>query len=242
MKKNIILLIGLFFFVAALTSCGMSSKKILAQRIAHMEENTSSPTTIEEIEAAIEQYQDKVAELQMTQQQIGIWYKLLGTRYLDKKMYGEAMKAFQQALQYYPDNQNLYYYVGVCAGYMSHTAMDYYGTGSTELKLNYLRTAEQAYLRAIEIEGRYVRALYGLSVIYVFELDEPDKAIPHLEKLLTIDTQNIDAMFVLARAYFSSSEFDNAVKMYDKIIATSKSDEAIKNAQENKRIVLDESY
>ena len=83
-------------------------------------------------------------------------------------MYGQALEAFQSALQYYPDNQNLYYYVGICAGYMSHTALDYNATGSMEKKYNYLKLAETAYLRAIEIEPRYSRALYALSVLYLY--------------------------------------------------------------------------
>ena len=47
-----------------------------------------------------------MADIQLAQSQIGIWYKMLGTRYIDQKMYGEALKCFQEALKYYPDNQN----------------------------------------------------------------------------------------------------------------------------------------
>ena len=207
-----------------------------------MEEGVDSPTSIEELKDAIKKYQERVADVQLAQSQIGIWYKILGTRYLDNKMYGEALKCFEEALQYYPNNQNLYYYVGVCAGYMSHAAMDFGGSGSTEVKYNYLKLAEEAYIRAIEIEDRYVRALYGLGVLYVFELDEPGKAIPHLEKALSIDTKNLDTMFVLARAYYSNYEFDKAVEMYDKIIETTKSEDTRKTAEENKQIALDAAY
>lgn len=226
--------------IFTLSSCGTSNKSII--RNQKMEEGVSNPTTIEELTDAIEKYKDRVSDIQLAQSQIGIWYKILGTRYLDNKMYGEALKCFQEALQYYPDNQNLYYYVGVCAGYMSHAAMDFGGSGSSEVKYNYLKLAEEAYTRAITIEERYVRALYGLGVLYVFELDEPEKAIPHLEKVLTIDTKNIDAMFVLARAYYSTYEFDKSADMYDKIIATSKSAEKKATAEENKKIVLDAAY
>lgn len=222
------------------TSCGVSNKTVI--RHQKMEEGVASPTTIEELKDAISKYEERVADMQLAQSQIGIWYKILGTRYLDNKMYGEALKAFQEALKYYPDNQNLYYYVGVCAGYMSHAAMDFGGTGATDIKYNYLRLAEEAYLRAITIEDRYVRALYGLGVLYVFELDEPEKAIPHLEKALSIDTKNIDAMFVLARAYYSNFEFDKSAEIYDKIINTTKSAETKATAEENKKTVLDAVY
>lgn len=239
MKKNVKIFVVSVIAGAAfiLSSCGVSNKTIL--RHQKMEENVENPTTIEELKDAIEKYQTRVADIQLAQTQVGIWYKILGTRYLDNKMYGEALKCFEEALKYYPDNQNLYYYVGVCAGYMSHAAMDFGGTGSTEVRYNYLKLAEDAYTRAITIQDRYVRALYGLGVLYVFEFDEPEKAIPHLEKVLTIDTKNLDAMFVLARAYYSTYEFDNSIKMYDKIIATTKSAETKATAEENKKIVLD---
>lgn len=238
--KKITVSIIFTLVLLAFTSCGVSNKSIL--RHQKMEEGVSNPTTIEELKDAIDKYKDRVADIQLAQSQIGIWYKILGTRYLDTKMYGEALKCFQEALKYYPDNQNLYYYVGVCAGYMSHAAMDFGGSGSTEVKYNYLKLAEEAYTRAITIEDRYVRALYGLGVLYVFELDEPEKAIPHLEKALSIDKNNIDAMFVLARAYYSSYEFNKSVDMYDKIINTTKSAETKATAEENKKIALDAAY
>ncbi len=234
--------LGLVFGVMLLlVSCGGVSNKTVI-RHQKMEEGVDSPTSIEELKDAIKKYQERVADVQLAQSQIGIWYKILGTRYLDNKMYGEALKSFEEALKYYPDNQNLYYYVGVCAGYMSHAALDYNASGNNEVKYNYLKLAEEAYLRAIEIEDRYVRALYGIGVLYVFELDEPEKAIPYLEKAISIDTKNLDTMFVLARAYYSSYEFDKSIAMYDKIIETTKSEDTKKTAEENKKIVLDASY
>ena len=223
-KAVILSLAVLFLFV----SCGGVSNKTVI-RHQKMEEGVDNPTTIEELKDAIKKYQERVADVQLAQS-------------LDNKMYGEALKAFQEALTYYPDNQNLYYYVGVCAGYMSHAALDYNASGTNEVKYNYLKLAEEAYLRAIAIEDRYVRALYGLGVLYVFELDEPEKAIPYLEKAISIDTKNLDTMFVLARAYYSSYEFDKSIAMYDKIIETTKSDDTKKTAEENKKIVLDASY
>ena len=241
MKKGILITISTILLCCLLfTSCGVSNKTI--QRYQHLEEGVDSPTTIEELKDAIEKYSERVADIQLANSQIGIWYKILGTRYLDTKMYGEALKCFEKALEFYPNNQNLYYYVGVCAGYMSHAAMDFAGSGSHEKRYNYLKLAEEAYLQAIEIDPKYVKALYGIGVLYVFELEEPEKAIPHLEKLLTIDTKNIDAMFVLARAYYSSYDFEKSIAMYDKIINTSKYQETIDSAEANKKIVLEAAY
>lgn len=240
MKKRFFYSAFCAVFSLLIFSCGVSNKTVM--RHQKLEENVSNPTTVEELKDAIKKYQDRVADIQLANSQIGIWYKILGTRYVDQKMYGEALKCFEEALKYYPDNQNLYYYVGVCAGYMSHAAMDFNASGSSEVRYNYLKLAEDAYLRAIQIEDRYSRALYGLGVLYEFELDESEKAIEYLEKAVSIDSKNIDAMFVLARAYYSNSDFEKSVEMYDKIIATTKSEEKKATARENKRAVLNASY
>lgn len=238
--KRILGLVFAAVFMLFFSGCPVSNKSVI--RYQKMEEKVDHPTSIEELKDAIDKYERRVADIQLANQQIAIWYKMLGTRYVDAKMYGEAMKCFQKALEFYPDNQNLYYWVGVCAGYMAHQAMDYNGTGSTQTRMNYLRLAEDAYGRAIKIDDRFVRALYGLSVIYVFELGESEKAIPLLEKIMEIETKDFNAMFVLARAYYENYEFDKAVKIYDKIIASTKAADIINAAQENKKQVLDASY
>jgi hypothetical protein len=59
---------------------------------------------------------------------------------------------------------------------------------------------------------------------------------------LTIETKDVDAMFVLARAYYVNYEFQLAIDMYDRIIATTASEETKANAEANKKIVLDVMY
>ena len=68
------------------------------------------------------------------------------------------------------------------------------------------------------------------------------KSIPYLERVLDIEKKHTDAMFVLARAYYSTYEFNKAVEMYDKIISVTTSDKKKADAEANKKIVLDASY
>ena len=229
-----ILVISLFF------SCGVNPKQI--KRMQSLEEGVSSPTTIEELKDAIQKYENRVVDVTSAAAQTGIWYKILASRYLDDGMYGEALKYYQKAIEYFPTNQNLYYWVGVCAGYMAKSSLDYNGSGNFSQKENYLKLSESAYLRALELEPTYARALYGLSVLYVFDLDESEKAIPLLEKLLTIETRNTDAMMILARAYYENYDFDSAVALYDKIISISTSPEKKAAAEANKKQALEMSY
>ncbi|NLM01629.1 MAG: tetratricopeptide repeat protein [Treponema sp.] len=237
MKKIIyLLLIGFLFF-----SCNANLTKT-AKRMQVMETGVSSPTTIEELEDAIKKYELRIIDIISSESQVGIWYKILGTHYMDEGMYGKALEAFQKAVAIYPANQNLFYYVGLCAGFMSKASLDFDATGDDAKSIQYLNLAEKSYLRAIELENTYVRALYGLSILYVFEFNESFKAIPYLQKLLTIDTKHTDAMFVLARAYYENGNFDGAVDLYDKIERLSTSEEKKAEARANKKVVLDAQF
>ena len=207
-----------------------------------METGVSNPNSIEELEDAIQKYSQRADDVVSSNAQVGIWYKMLASRYLDKQMYGEALKNYQKAIEFYPTNQNLYYWVGVCAGYMAQSSLDYSGVGVNHQKMNYYRLAESAYLQAIKIDSRFTRPMYGVSVLYVYELDESEKAIPHLEKLLTIDTKDTKAMMLLARAYYMNYDFEKALDIYDKIISVTKSESIKADATRLKSQVLDTMY
>lgn len=239
MKKSFYVSFLILFGMVALVfvSCDKNYNQI--KRLQALEEGVSSPTTVEELKDAIAKYENRINDIMVAEQQTGIWWKILGSRYLEQAMYGDALNAFQQAIMYYPANPNLYYYVGVCAAYMAEASLDYGATGDFSKREKYLELSESAYLRALELDPNYARALYGLGIIYVFEMDESVKAIPVLEKLLTIETRDTDAMFALARAYFTNYEFQLALDMYDRIIGISSSDVTKSEAEANKKIVME---
>lgn len=231
---TIIVVCSLFF------SCNKNAQYV--KRMQQVEEGTENPTSVEEIRAAIEQYETDIEDIIAKTQQTGVWWKLLGTRYLDNQQYGKALEAFQKAIEIYPANQNLYYYVGVSAGYLAEAALDYSVSGDRSERERYLALAESAYMRALDIEPRYVRALYGLSVLYVFETGRAQDAIPYLEELLSIEKKHTDAMFVLARAYYVTEQYQKASDIYDLILKTTTDKKLIEDAERNKKVVLDALY
>lgn len=241
MKKHISLFFLTTCILFMLPGCGGVNKKTL-KRVQLMEEKIQNPSTVDELKQAIKKFERRAEDLIATNEQLGVWYKILATRYLDEQMYAEALDALQNAIHYYPANQNLFYYVGVSAGYLANASLDFRATGSNSERERYLLLAESGYLRAIELEPRFARALYGLGVLYTFEMNQPAKAIPLLEELLTIEKKNTEGMMVLARAYYMVYDFDSALAMYDKIISTSTAKDRVVEAEKNKRVVLDAMY
>ncbi|MCR5080949.1 MAG: tetratricopeptide repeat protein [Treponema sp.] len=227
--------------IVAFASCSPTYKSV--KRMQRMEEGVGNPTTKEELEAAIKKYEKRAMDLTLSEEQTGIWYKILATRYLDLQMYGKAMGYFQKSLEYFPDNANLYYYVGLCATYLANSQLDFNGQGATSeymiKKNNYLKLAENAFIQAVSINPKYYKAMYTLGVLYAFQLNDGAKAIPHLEKFLSTQKKDTDGMFVLARAYAMEGEYEKAIALYDKIISYKSNDENVKTAKDFKKKILD---
>ncbi len=230
-------------FCFVVSSCSPSFNSI--RRVQQLEEGIENPVTKEELIEAINKYDSRATDLVQTQAQEGMWYKILGTKYLDEQMYGKALECFVKALEFYPNNANLYYYVGLSAGYVANSVFDADIVDLDSLEKSeqyYLNVSEKAYLKALDIQKDYHKAMYGLGVLYVFEFNRNEDAIPYLERFLEIQDTDVNGMFVLARAYYATLNFSKALDLYDKIIALNPGKEKVYEAQANKKIVLDAQY
>jgi tetratricopeptide (TPR) repeat protein len=232
------------FLCFALVLTGCSQGNAAFKRMQAMEEGVSHPTSAADLQAAIKKYQKRAEDVVLAQGQVGVWYKMLGSRYLEEKMYGEALGAYQKAAAYYPDNQNLHYWIGISAGYVAQTLHTYTSAVAMESteRYAYFKMAESAYLRALELDSRYARALYALGVLYVFELEDPALGIPYLERYVAQETRDTSGMFALARAYYETYRFDKALEMYDLILSTPTSPERRAEAEMNKTVVLEAAH
>ncbi|MDR0402969.1 MAG: tetratricopeptide repeat protein [Treponema sp.] len=229
--------------ILALGICGVvvykrfAERNSLARQIADLSPRGAPPRSIEDLRKAIALYERKIEAHVQDAAQTGVYWKILGSRLIDKGLYGEALEALEQAARYYPEDETVHYLIGVSAG---TSAKSEYFSGPESASL--FRTAEQAYLRAIDIDERYSKALYGLSVLYVFEFNRPAEAVPYLERFLDINKSDTDAMFVLARAHYMTENYEAAADLYDRIISVSKDPEKKAQAGANKQQVLDSWY
>ncbi|CEM60815.1 tetratricopeptide repeat protein [Treponema phagedenis] len=228
-----------YIFLAALVIifCNSCGNREVIKRMQEFEEGVHNPTSVEELETAIKKYQRRVNDIMIAQERIGIWYKMLASRYMDRKMYAKALEVLEQAVTYYPENQTLFFSIGVCAANMAKRSLNFSAGSINTQKNHYNDLAVSAYKRAIEIDPKYINALYGLSVLYVFELDQNEKAIPLLERILEVEKKPFDVLFVLGRAYYATGKNDQAIQCYDKIISLSASEEQRMEAEKNKRLI-----
>jgi len=241
MKRKIItLLIVVLVIVAAFSAYSQYQKNKArgeyASRI-YSSGGSNPPSTVEELKAAIAENEKKIERYVNDVAQTGLYWKLLASRLQDRGLHGEALEALKKAAYYLPNDPAVHYNTGLSAGMMAKASHAFPGRENTE-KEEYYSLAEKAYLRAIELDGRYLSPKYGLAVLYVFELDRPEDAVPHLQKYLEISRNDIDAMFVLARAYYMLRDNKAAIDLYDRIITLTRDEQKRKDAQENRQLLM----
>ncbi|MDR1302598.1 MAG: tetratricopeptide repeat protein [Treponema sp.] len=212
----------------------------LATRIAELgPRGGGPPTTIQGLREVIALYEAKIEQQVKDGAQTGVYWKILATRLQDRGLHSEALDALERAIYYTPAEPTPHYLRGVSAGIVAKSSYGSSETGGGDnLRMRYFELAEKAFLRAIELDERYARPRYGVGVLYVFELDRPEEAIPHLERYVELAKNEVDGMFILARAYYMTSRYEGAVDLYDRILKLTKDPKKRSDAEQNKAVVL----
>ncbi|GHT75157.1 hypothetical protein FACS1894124_6110 [Spirochaetia bacterium] len=214
----------------------------LASRVADLGGRGGPPPTIEGLTRAIELYEDQIEAYVRDAAQTGVYWKILATRLQDKALHHKALEALERAVYYTPEDQNLQYRTGVSAAAVAKGYIDFSGNNNPGEGNRFYTMAETAYLKSIALDSTYSRPHYGLGVLYVFELNRPEDAIPHLERYQELTTNNVDGMFVLAAAYYMTGRYEPALKAYDKILSITKDTAKRAEAERNRQTVMDAFY
>jgi tetratricopeptide (TPR) repeat protein len=171
--------------------------------------------------AAIAQYGEEVEKTVAAHERVAILAPA-GSEIHGAGIFGEAYEAALKALSFYPTNSGLYYVAGLVCGLPVQDCPGRVRWWQTTRE-GWLQASEGAYKESIRLDERNTRSLYGLAVVYSFELENHEAAIPLLERMLGIDTMNMDALFLYARSLYGAGRMQDAVDVYDRIIAGSRS-------------------
>jgi len=213
----------------------------LAKRMAEISPRGGPPESIEGLRKAISLYEDQIERNVREGAQTGIYWKILATRLADRNMHNDALNALERAIYFNTEDPSLFYLTGVSAASVAASVVGFSNAAERE-KEHFFRLAENSYLRAIDLDITYTKPMYGLAVLYVFELDKPQEAIPYLERYLQIMTSDFMAMFVLARAYYMTGNSSMAIEVYDRIADRTRDNRIKEEALINKDIIQGRRY
>lgn len=222
-----------------LASCSRPNAP-LARQLSALQSSASggrsSAAQIASLEREIAKYRGIVDRTFNATQHLNGLYETLGLQYLNNKMYGMALRSFQEAIQLHPTDPALFYAAGLCQGEMAKVEVD------PNLQATLFSRTASYYTTALKLNPNYQDALFALAVVDIFELKNPQQAQPLLEHLLALDAKNVNAMFLLARVYAGDGKAEDAARLYDRIMKDASTQEQRTRAQEDKRTVLDRAY
>ncbi len=188
--------------LALLSSCSSGEDKNFLERMFDLESRAmkdAPPSSVEDLKAAIARYRAEVEKTASAMEKEAGYWRLLAVRLMEKGLFGEAYDAALKALRLEPNNSGIYYVAGLSAASLSRTASAEPGGGAASREA-WLRAAEGAYLRSLDINDRNTRAMYALAVLYSFELEDYDAAVGVLERYLAISTRDADGFMLLGRS------------------------------------------
>ena len=207
LSSGFVLFVVLMVIVPGFTSCSASkNREVLTERMASEDERIS------ELKADIRNVEKDAEKTIEAVKDKGTFWRLLGLKYMDYRMWGEALNAFEHAVDVYPENASLLYNRGLTSGQMALSA------DTPEQRASYFNRAELSYRRAISVDSRFTAPFYALSVLLVFELDRPLEAMPLLEDYLRIERSDINGRFLLARVYLEAGMRSEALRLYEEIM------------------------
>ncbi|MCL2210354.1 MAG: CDC27 family protein [Treponema sp.] len=224
----------LIYFIYQSTSARTSRE--LAKRMAELSPRGGPPETIDALRQAIALYEDQIERNVREGAQTGVYWKILATRLADRNMHNDALDALERAIYFNTEDATLYYMTGVSAASVAKSIVGF-SSSDEKQRDHFFKLAEKSYLRALDIDITYTRPMYGLGILYVFELDRPQDAIVHLERYLQMQTSDVSAMFVLARAFYVTEQFNRAIDLYDRIIDRTKDKRLKEDALINRDVI-----
>jgi tetratricopeptide (TPR) repeat protein len=214
----------------------------LAKRMAEISPKGRPPETIEGLKQAIALYEEQIERNVREGAQTGVYWKILATRLADRDMHRDALQAFERAIYYNSEDPGLYYLTGVSAARVAKSIVGF-STGADKEREHFYTLAENSYKRALDLDPTYTRPMYGLGILYTFELEKrAADAITYMERYMSIQQSDISAMFVLARAYYMNDNFTSAIEQYDRIIARTKDAKVKEEAAFNRDIIQGAIY
>ncbi len=139
-----------------------------------------------------------------------IWFSI-GLDYSKKNMFEDAIRNFKRSLKYnscfIPAHLELAKaYVGLATTYMQR--------GSNDTANIYLDSAEVVYSKVSQIDSTDSRGWQGLGFIYSVVKKDYNKALEYYKKAVSIDPQNGDALYGLAKTYQIIGEKNKADSVY----------------------------
>lgn len=232
MKRHHSLQIILVLITVTLLLGACSREDPIAENLAELElgdypEGVVPQERIEQLESLVAERRSEMDEALQAAARTAGALRQLALEYVRMEFYGPALDAFEEAIRIEPVNAGLLFWAGAVSAQLAQSQ------GRVSERDRYLSMAERYYTRSIEIEPRQTSSLYGLAVLYHFEMERHVQALPVAERLVEVEPNHTQGLFLLARIQTTLGDVDNAVATYERILEVASDDTSREQARRN---------
>lgn len=160
---------------------------------------------LEELEKKVKEYESNAGKKEVSGDKLAILYQDIGDKYLERKTWTSAIKAYEKAIGYGRDSSVIHYSIAVA----------YANRGSELQKDADFDKAEFHYKRAIEISPDYYHARYGLGILYAYARNDKARGLEIMKDLAARDRNYFNARFALGRIYYELGEKRKSLSVYE---------------------------
>jgi len=239
MKNRAFFLMTAASLTLLMSSCQRDRNTELAERVYDLEQTGGSPEDpekIKEIRKEINKWEKELNDAITAGRNTGRYYRVLGLKFMDYKMYAPARDSFSRAIEITPENARLYYYRGVAVSRLA-IARD-----NEEERGMELEQSEKDYQRGIALDPKFMPPYYSLAILYIYELDRPFEAEPYLQKFLEVERSDGRARLLYGQLLEQMGQPEKAMDQYTKLLSLSGYTEEKKQAEAYLKRIREESF
>jgi len=196
-------------------------------------------------EKRITETKERIAEIQESRlddakksERLAAQYAVLGSVYLEKRRWGEAIDSYYKSIQYGNISAVAHYSLGVAYG----------NRGAEKADAADFEKAESSYRKALDMDGNLVDARYGLALVLFYHREGGrDEGVSQMEQAVALKPTHYMARFALARFYYEMGRPEQSLKAYEdlsadlaKLPSSQLKDEYVKNCDANIKRLMEE--
>lgn len=200
--------------------------------LAERAHDIESDTSVQELKKDIKRQTKFLNSVLVASQKLGRNYYLLGLKFIDYQMYSEALKYLQMAMEYYPENPELFYNAGVCYGWLAEAQTD------PRKKKEYLNQARFNLERALKLMPNHAHSLLALAVLYSYNFDMAYQAKELIKRYNVIESPTVTSQFVEAHIAVQTMDEARAIELYSDLALTAPTTKEREKAAFNRDALL----
>lgn len=151
-----------------------------------------------------EEFKDEAAASRLAQQ-----YNLIGTYYLDSRLWDMAIDAFNNVLKYGNSSDNTFYSLGLAYG----------NRGVEKNSKDDINKAEYNYRKAVAVNPNHYDAKYALAILlFYYNANGKDEALTLINDIVAKNRSHYPARFANGRLNYELGNKEKALTIYQDLL------------------------